>query len=81
MSNNYAGIPARCDVTLARPGDEAGLELLADDDFALVLTDAHNDTVITVEGTLAELIAFMHRAQQALRQQEELGDGGHPTGP
>ncbi|WP_410598006.1 hypothetical protein [Amycolatopsis sp. lyj-23] len=66
MSSDYAGIPARCDVTLARPGDEAGVELLADGDFALVLTDDWNDTVVTVEGTSAELLDFVGRIQQAL---------------
>jgi hypothetical protein len=76
MSNDYAGIPAGCDVTLARPGDEAGLELLSDGDFALVLTDDRNDTVVTVEGTPAELLAFVRRAHQALKQQVDLGDGG-----
>lgn len=66
MSSDYAGIPARCDVELARPGDEAGCDLLCDGVFALVLTDHRNDTVVTVEGTPAELLAFVHRAHQAL---------------
>jgi hypothetical protein len=76
MSSDYAGIPAGCDVTLAHPGEEAGRELLADGDFALVLTDDHNDTLVTVEGTPAELLDFVHRAHQALGQQVDLGDGG-----
>ncbi|MBE1493192.1 hypothetical protein H4696_000292 [Amycolatopsis lexingtonensis] len=81
MSNDYAGIPAECDVTLARPGEEAGLEVLADGDFALVLTDHDNDTVVTVEGTPAELLAFVRRADQALEHQVDLGDGGRSAGP
>ncbi|MEV6871704.1 hypothetical protein [Amycolatopsis sp. NPDC051128] len=75
MSSDYAGIPAGCDVTLARPGDEAGVQLLADGDFALVLTDAWNDMVVTVEGTRAELLHFVRRAQHAL---EEEGDRTSP---
>ncbi|MFJ1768009.1 hypothetical protein ACIOD2_47370 [Amycolatopsis sp. NPDC088138] len=75
MSSDYAGIPARCDVTLAQPGEEAGRELLADGDFALVLTDDHNDTVVTVEGTPADLLDFVHRVHQALGQQVDLGGG------
>ncbi|WP_410598031.1 hypothetical protein [Amycolatopsis sp. lyj-23] len=67
MSSDYTGIPARCDVTLARPGDEAGVPLLADDDLALVLTDDRNITVITIEGTPAELFDFVRRTQQALQ--------------
>ncbi|MET8997194.1 hypothetical protein [Amycolatopsis sp. NPDC004169] len=72
MSSDYAGMPAGCDVTLARPGDEAGLQLLADGDFALVLTDHRNDTVITVEGTRAELLDFVRRTQQALKDEGDL---------
>lgn len=81
MSSDYAGIPARCDVTLAHPGEEAGAELLSDSDFAFVLNDHDNDTVITIEGTPAELLAFVHRARQALRSQVDLSDGGPPPGP
>ncbi|WP_372667950.1 hypothetical protein [Amycolatopsis kentuckyensis] len=71
MSSDYAGIPTGCDVTLARPGDEAGAKLLSDGDFALVLADHDNDTVITIEGTPAELLDFVRRTQLAL---EEEGD-------
>jgi hypothetical protein len=81
VSNDYAGIPARCDVKLARPGDEAGRELLSDGDFALVLTDHHNDTVVTVEGTPAALFAFVRRAQRALEKQVDFADGHRPNGP
>jgi len=35
MSSDYAGIPAGCDVTLARPGEEAGSVLLADGGLVL----------------------------------------------
>ncbi|MFJ7212694.1 hypothetical protein [Amycolatopsis sp. NPDC098790] len=76
MSNDYAGIPAGCDVTLARPGEEGGVELLSDGDFALVLADDGNATVVTVEGTPAELLDFVYRALQALKQHEHFGDGG-----
>ncbi|WP_410573346.1 hypothetical protein [Amycolatopsis sp. cmx-4-61] len=72
MSSDYAGIPAGCDVTLARPGDEAGVQLLADGDFALVLTDAWNDMVVTVEGTRAELLDFVRRTQQVLEEEGDL---------
>lgn len=71
MSSDYAGIPAGCDVTLARPGDEAGVQLLADGDFALVLTDDRNDMVITVEGTRAQLLDFVRRSRQALAEEGE----------
>ncbi|WP_370964926.1 hypothetical protein [Amycolatopsis sp. cg9] len=38
-------------------------------------------TVVTVEGTPAELLDFMHRAQQALGKRVDLGDGGRLAGP
>src|SRR2546423_5272068 len=43
MSDDYAGISARCDVKVAHPGEEAGCELLSDGDFALVMSDHDND--------------------------------------
>lgn len=69
MSNTYAGISARCGVGVARPGDEAGCELLSDGDFAIVLSDHANSMVVVIEGTSAELRAFVRRAQQALEEQ------------
>ncbi|MFB9686145.1 hypothetical protein [Amycolatopsis plumensis] len=72
MSSDYAGIPAGCDITLARPGEEAGLQLLADGDFALVLTDDRNDTVITVEGTRGELLDFVRRTLQVVEEEGDL---------
>jgi hypothetical protein len=77
MSDTYAGISACCDVEVARPGEEAGCALLSDGDFAFVLSDQDNDAVVVVEGTPAQLLAFLRRAQQALEEQVGTSGGGH----
>lgn len=76
MSDTYAGISARCGVELARPGDDAGCELLSDNDFAVVLSDHANSMVVVIEGTPAELRALVHRAQQTLEEQVGTIGGG-----
>ncbi|WP_410626228.1 hypothetical protein [Amycolatopsis sp. cmx-8-4] len=69
MSNDYTGISARCEVEAARPGDEAGCELLSDGEFAVVLSDHGNETIVVIEGTPAELLALVRRAHQVLKEQ------------
>jgi hypothetical protein len=79
MSDTYAGLSASCDVEVARPGDEAGCELLSDDHFALVLSDHDSDIVIVVKGTPAELLAFVRRTHHALEDQVNVIGGRQPT--
>jgi hypothetical protein len=67
MSEDYAGLSARCDIEVPRPGQEASRELLANEEFALILSDHDNDLVVVVEGNPAQLLTFADRAQQALK--------------
>ncbi len=80
MSDSYAGISARCQIEVAAPGDEAGCELLSDGHFAFVLGDHDNDVVVVIEGTPAELLAFVRRAHWALEEQVGVIGGRQPTG-
>ncbi len=79
MSDTFAGLSASCDVEVVGPGEEAGCELLSDDHYAVVLSDHYSDIVVVVEGTPAELVAFVRRAHQALEGQVGVLGGRQPT--
>ncbi|MFF1612250.1 hypothetical protein ACFVYA_31090 [Amycolatopsis sp. NPDC058278] len=72
MSDSYIDIPADSEIEIAHSGDDVGAEVVPDAHMALLLGD-HATGVAVIQGTHAELTAFLRRACRTLAQSRDTG--------